>query len=118
MQALLLLIGFGGGALVCWIILNKRNSRNLMRMEGSQQALSQLESHLNTRNLELRREVQEKNHLKSQLSPLQSQFEMVSWEQEKLHSQVSELEGRLAVINAEREQFTRIHRNWQKFKLN
>ncbi|PSB03916.1 hypothetical protein C7B69_26165, partial [filamentous cyanobacterium Phorm 46] len=75
MQALLLLIGFGGGALVCWLILNKRNSRSLLRMQGSQEAISKMASQLEARNSELRQKIQSENHLNSELSQLQNRLE-------------------------------------------
>ncbi|NJK75503.1 MAG: hypothetical protein HC942_17590 [Microcoleus sp. SU_5_6] len=60
MQLLFLLIGFGGGAIVCWLILNKQISRSLVRGEGAQQAVLQLQSELTAKNSEL----QQKNRRK------------------------------------------------------
>ena len=74
MELLVLLIGFGGGALVCWLILNKRNSRNLVRMQGSQEAISKLTEQLDDRNSELQQKVQNENQLNDELSQLQSRY--------------------------------------------
>ncbi|WP_445241753.1 hypothetical protein [Microcoleus vaginatus] len=104
MQALLLFIGFGGGALVCWLILNKRNSRNLVRMQGSQEAISNLAAQLDARNSELRQKVQNENQLNSELSQLQSRLGTVTREQDFLKNQVSEMEGFLAGIAQDRSQ--------------
>ena len=81
MQALLLLIGFGGGALVCWLILNKRNYRNLARIEKSQQATSHLASELGVKNSEVRQKIQEENQLNFQISELESRLQVVNQEQ-------------------------------------
>ncbi|MEO6861043.1 MAG: hypothetical protein ABI180_05820, partial [Microcoleus sp.] len=77
MEALLLLIGFAGGALICWLILNKRNSRNLVRMQGSQEAISKLASQLDARTSELRQKAEHENQLNSEVSELQSRLEDV-----------------------------------------
>jgi uncharacterized phage infection (PIP) family protein YhgE len=102
MEALVLLIGLGCGALVCWLILNKRNSRNLVRMHGSQEAISKLASQLDARTSELRQKAERENQLNSELSELQNRLDIVTREQDLLNDQVSELEGFMAGIAQER----------------
>ena len=89
MEVLVLLIGFGGGALACWLMLNKQNSRNLVRLQGSQEAISKLTEQLEARNSELQQKVQNENQLNYELSQLESRLETVTGEQDFLINQVS-----------------------------
>ena len=102
MELLVLLIGFGGGALVCWLMLKKQNSRNLVRLQGSQEAISKLTEQLDARNSELQQKVQNENQLNSELSQLQSRLENVTREQDFLKNQVSEMEGFVAGVARDR----------------
>ncbi|MEW6491788.1 MAG: hypothetical protein AB1589_04455, partial [Cyanobacteriota bacterium] len=103
-RLLLVLIGLIIGAILTWLVINKRtNARYRSSQERTQQALLQLQTRLDE--LEKRsRQEQDQPSLTSELSQLQSQFDAAHQEREQLQSQLAQLHSQFDAANQEREQ--------------